>query len=210
MSAVEEQQENSREERRRLKARKRLCEDLAEALADEEFMMEVVMWAWERCLQFEFGDPTTWEHSLEFTKMHAEYRELYENRAEKFLGNHELTIEEFLKEVKEHLEAEEEEAARGLLDALTASEDYLSFCKFMQQVRQRREWAEGLGFTGDFGDISKDHDEWEVLEEEGDSDAPPSKEPAAVPTAPERAGTGEELGSARWGPAAAPKVAVAT
>lgn len=142
------------EERRKRNARRRLVQDLADALSAEESMIEVVMWAWERCDRFPAQpqeDPTMYEHSLEFTKMHQDYRELYEKKAAKFLENQEISMDDFLQDVRQFLEDEDDDATKGLLDALTASEDYLKFCKFMQQVHQRREWAEGMGFGGELG-----------------------------------------------------------
>lgn len=194
----------------RRKARRRLCEELAEHLQDDQFMIEVVMWAWERCEKFEFGDPTTWEHSLVFTEMHKEYRELYEKRAEAFLEQNNLTEGDFLVEVKEYLEKEDDDTTKGLLDALTASEEYLPFCKFMQRVRHRREWAEGMGYSptpmlgaGDGEPPENGGLDDETLDEEEGEESRKQRGPEPLQKLSEKP-EDEQLGSAKWGPASAP------
>eukprot|EP00913_Durusdinium_trenchii_P004403 g4082.t1 len=49
--------------------------------APGDFLLEVSCWAWEYCMKFPFEAPSRWEHPLEFTQLHAEYRELFEGRA---------------------------------------------------------------------------------------------------------------------------------
>lgn len=79
---------------------------------------------------------------MEFTALHAEYRELFECRASEFCEQEGLDLQELLDKVAISLR-EDPGDTRALIDSLTASEDYLAFCKFMQRVRQRRDWAEG-------------------------------------------------------------------
>lgn len=50
----------------------------------QDFLLEVSCWAWEYCMKFPLEPPSRWEHPLEFTALHAEYRELFEGRAYEF------------------------------------------------------------------------------------------------------------------------------
>ncbi|CAK8996614.1 ARL2_Bind_BART domain-containing protein [Durusdinium trenchii] len=125
-----------------VKPSEKLLQELRAYMEEEDFLLEVSCWAWEYCMKFPFEAPSRWEHPLEFTQLHAEYRELFEGRANEFCEQEGLDIQELLQGVASSLR-EEPGDTRALIDSLTASEDYLSFCKFMQRVRQRRDWAEG-------------------------------------------------------------------
>merc|ERR1719375_1646270 len=81
---------------------------------------------------------------LEFTKLHNEYRQLFEDRVEEFLEEEGTDMKALLDDIAEELR-ENPGPMKSLVDALSASEDYLAFCRYMQQIRERREWAEGKG-----------------------------------------------------------------
>mmetsp|Transcript_93625 Transcript_93625/g.238402 ORF Transcript_93625/g.238402 Transcript_93625/m.238402 type:complete len:190 (+) Transcript_93625:84-653(+) len=114
-------------------------------LEDEEFLKEISCWAWVYCVKFPYESPNKWEHPLEFTRFHAEYRELFEGRCDEFLEQEGVDLKAILDEVATELQERPGEM-RGLVDSLAASEDYLKFCKYMQQIRMRRDWAEGKDF----------------------------------------------------------------
>eukprot|EP00927_Polykrikos_kofoidii_P049795 TRINITY_DN43804_c0_g1_i1.p1 TRINITY_DN43804_c0_g1~~TRINITY_DN43804_c0_g1_i1.p1 ORF type:complete len:209 (+),score=43.57 TRINITY_DN43804_c0_g1_i1:86-628(+) len=120
-------------------------EGLREMLEDEDFLMGVVAWAWEHCTKFPREDPRKWEHPLEFTKLHNEYRLLFENKAEEYFEDTKMDLKIVLDDIKEELE-NNPAPTRALVDSLAASEDYLAFCKYMQGIRMRRDWAEGKDF----------------------------------------------------------------
>mmetsp|Transcript_8521 Transcript_8521/g.18160 ORF Transcript_8521/g.18160 Transcript_8521/m.18160 type:complete len:176 (-) Transcript_8521:19-546(-) len=111
-------------------------------LEDEDFLLEVACWAWEHCTKFPYEPPNRWEHPLEFTRLHNEYRELFEGRCDEFLEKDGVDFKAILDEVHTELENNPGDI-RALVDSLAASEDYLSFCRYMQNVRHRRDWAEG-------------------------------------------------------------------
>lgn len=120
----------------------KLLQGLREYMEEEDFLLDISCWAWEYCMKFPLEAPSRWEHPLEFTALHAEYRELFECRASEFCEQEGLDLQELLDKVAISLR-EDPGDTRALIDSLTASEDYLAFCKFMQRVRQRRDWAEG-------------------------------------------------------------------
>ncbi|CAK0895717.1 unnamed protein product [Prorocentrum cordatum] len=111
-------------------------------LEDEDFLLEVACWAWEHCTKFPYEPPNKWEHPLEFTRLHGEYRELFEGRVDEFLEQEGIDLKTVLDSVHAALRENPGEM-RALVDSLAASEDYLAFCRYMQQVRLRRDWAEG-------------------------------------------------------------------
>eukprot|EP00747_Dinoflagellata_sp_TGD_P186412 gnl/TRDRNA2_/TRDRNA2_43419_c0_seq1.p1 gnl/TRDRNA2_/TRDRNA2_43419_c0~~gnl/TRDRNA2_/TRDRNA2_43419_c0_seq1.p1 ORF type:complete len:203 (-),score=50.98 gnl/TRDRNA2_/TRDRNA2_43419_c0_seq1:162-770(-) len=120
-----------------------LLEGLKAALEDEDFLIDVAAWAWEWSQRFPLEEePRQWEHPLLFTTLHNEYRALFEDRATEYLEGKGVEQKAILQELQEALQDRAAEG-RALLDALSASEDYLGFCRYMQQVRHRREWAEG-------------------------------------------------------------------
>ncbi|CAJ1434552.1 unnamed protein product [Effrenium voratum] len=119
-----------------------LLKGLRAYMEDEDFLLEISCWAWEYCSKFPHEAPSQWEHPLEFTALHGEYRELFEGRANEFCEQEGLDMQELLEGVALSLR-EDPGDTRALIDSLTASEDYLAFCRFMQRVRQRRDWAEG-------------------------------------------------------------------
>eukprot|EP00928_Gymnodinium_smaydae_P065005 TRINITY_DN48207_c0_g1_i1.p1 TRINITY_DN48207_c0_g1~~TRINITY_DN48207_c0_g1_i1.p1 ORF type:complete len:149 (+),score=37.84 TRINITY_DN48207_c0_g1_i1:46-492(+) len=119
-----------------------VLEGLRESLEDNDFLMEVAAWAWEHCTKFEYEDPRTWEHPLEFTKLHNEYRLLFENRADEYLDDEHVDLKAVMADMQKELE-ENPGDMRALVDSLSASEDYLAFCTYMQNIRRRRDWAEG-------------------------------------------------------------------
>jgi len=112
------------------------------ALEEEDFLLHVSCWAWEYCQKFPREDIRKWEHPLEFTKLHNEYRLLFENKADEYLDNEELDLKDVLEDCQREM-AENPGPMTALVDALAASEDYLAFCRYMQQIRIRRDWAEG-------------------------------------------------------------------
>ncbi|OLQ13364.1 hypothetical protein AK812_SmicGene2654 [Symbiodinium microadriaticum] len=124
------------------KPSRELLQGLREYMEEEDFLLEISCWAWEYCMKFPQEAPSQWEHPLEFTTLHSEYREIFEGRAAEFCEQEGLDLQELLEGVAASLRDDPGET-RALIDSLTASEDYLSFCRFMQQVRQRRDWAEG-------------------------------------------------------------------
>mmetsp|Transcript_38468 Transcript_38468/g.105985 ORF Transcript_38468/g.105985 Transcript_38468/m.105985 type:complete len:152 (-) Transcript_38468:99-554(-) len=119
-----------------------ILEGLREAMEDDEFLMQVAQWAWQHCPKFPYEDPRHWEHPLEFTALHNDYRQLFENRADEFLDDETMNLSDVLDEIHRELE-ENPGPMRALVDSLAASEDYLAFCKYMQNIRMRRDWAEG-------------------------------------------------------------------
>mmetsp|Transcript_3651 Transcript_3651/g.5617 ORF Transcript_3651/g.5617 Transcript_3651/m.5617 type:complete len:158 (-) Transcript_3651:83-556(-) len=133
------------EDRKRTPNEMAALKGLLQYLRDEEFQMEVAHWAFQHCNKFpRTMDPEDWEHPLELTTLHKEYRELFESRAEAFMTDTGFSKDKILAETKELFEEEREFGEpRGLFDAITASEDYLAFCRYMQMIRTRRDWAEG-------------------------------------------------------------------
>eukprot|EP00746_Dinoflagellata_sp_MGD_P003137 gnl/MRDRNA2_/MRDRNA2_106104_c0_seq1.p1 gnl/MRDRNA2_/MRDRNA2_106104_c0~~gnl/MRDRNA2_/MRDRNA2_106104_c0_seq1.p1 ORF type:complete len:187 (+),score=53.49 gnl/MRDRNA2_/MRDRNA2_106104_c0_seq1:71-631(+) len=121
----------------------RMLEQLRACLEDEEFLMEVVMWAWEHCMKFPSDNAQKFEHKLEFTTLHKEYRQMFERRTDEFLEGEDLDAQDVLSEVQQGLKENPSET-QALVDALAASEDYMRFVKYMQQIKSRREWAEGM------------------------------------------------------------------
>merc|ERR1719384_1741310 len=111
-------------------------------LEDEDFLLEIACWAWEYSTKFPYEPPNKWEHPLEFTRLHGEYRELFEGRVDEFLEIEGVDMKAVLDHIHKELR-ENPGPMRALIDSLAASEDYLSFCRYMQQVQQRRDWAEG-------------------------------------------------------------------
>merc|ERR1711862_348252 len=83
-----------------------------------------------------------WEHPLEFTTLHNEYRKLFEDRVDEFLETEGVDVKKMLDDVMRDME-DNPGPMRSLLDALVASEDYMRFCSYMQQISERRLWAEG-------------------------------------------------------------------
>eukprot|EP00398_MALV-I-01_sp_L67-1_P001009 gene1009-580_t len=120
-------------------------ESLLHYLQNEDFVFSVGMWAWNHSENFPNGDPETWEHQHEFVNLHNEYKQLFDNRVERFfeskidpsLPNQETLISQ----VHDLCQATPTKGSH-LIDALTASEDYLKFCEYMQRVKMRRAWAE--------------------------------------------------------------------
>lgn len=137
-----------------------ILEGLKGSLEDQEFMMSIVMWAWEHSEKFPHASPSTWEHPLEFTDLHNRYRQMFEDRSAEFLRDAGLDEKHVLETIVRELEVAESGQSRALLDSLIASEDYMSFIKFMQSVRTRRDWAEGKmiqsGVTIDGVSIAED------------------------------------------------------
>mmetsp|Transcript_73758 Transcript_73758/g.208220 ORF Transcript_73758/g.208220 Transcript_73758/m.208220 type:complete len:179 (-) Transcript_73758:23-559(-) len=120
----------------------KVLEGVRAYLEDEDFLLEISCWAWEYCSKFPLEPPHKWEHPLEFTKLHNEYRGLFEGRADEFITEENVDLKAILDDVHSELE-NNPGPMRALVDSLAASEDYMAFCKFMQRVRQRRDWAEG-------------------------------------------------------------------
>ncbi|CAE8584787.1 unnamed protein product, partial [Polarella glacialis] len=119
-----------------------VLQGLREYFEDEDFMLDVSCWAWEYSTKFPYEPVNKWEHPLEFTTLHNEYRELFEGRVDEFLEQEGVKIKEVLEDLNKEMQ-ENPGPTRALVDSLAASEDYLAFCRYMQQVRLRRDWAEG-------------------------------------------------------------------
>lgn len=69
-----------------------VLERLRAYLEDDDFILEVACWAWEHCTKFPYEPPNRWEHPLEFTRLHGEYRELFEGRTDEFLEQEGLDL----------------------------------------------------------------------------------------------------------------------
>eukprot|EP00441_Pelagodinium_beii_P044447 CAMPEP_0197635852 /NCGR_PEP_ID=MMETSP1338-20131121/11549_1 /TAXON_ID=43686 ORGANISM="Pelagodinium beii, Strain RCC1491" /NCGR_SAMPLE_ID=MMETSP1338 /ASSEMBLY_ACC=CAM_ASM_000754 /LENGTH=159 /DNA_ID=CAMNT_0043207979 /DNA_START=37 /DNA_END=512 /DNA_ORIENTATION=- len=121
---------------------KDVLEGLRAYMEDDDFLLDISCWAWEYSQKFPYEPVSRWEHPLEFTKLHNEYRELFEGRVDEFLEQEGVNIKHVLDDVAQEMKDNPGET-RALIDSLAASEDYLAFCKYMQQVRIRRDWAEG-------------------------------------------------------------------
>ena len=57
---------------------------LLQYLQDENFVFSVGMWAWNHCEEFPEGEPTSWEHQHAYADMHNDYKEIFDNRVERF------------------------------------------------------------------------------------------------------------------------------
>merc|ERR1712098_280798 len=112
-------------------------------LEHPDFLRKVCEWAWERCRDFPIDKlPTDFEHSLEFTALHASYRDMFEARATDFIAERGVDEECILDKAKALLDSQTEYSP--VHDALTQSEDYVGFVTFMQRTHKRLRWAEGL------------------------------------------------------------------
>mmetsp|Transcript_95987 Transcript_95987/g.200494 ORF Transcript_95987/g.200494 Transcript_95987/m.200494 type:complete len:187 (+) Transcript_95987:168-728(+) len=151
---------------------------LREQLEDEDFLKEVACWAWVHCPKFPHEDPSRWEHPLEFTRLHGEYRELFENRCDEFLEQEGVDMKAILDQVAVELEENPGEM-RALVDSLAASEDYMKFCRFMQQIRTRRDWAEGKDLQASEDDEVEQEPIVIISESEGDERDTSSPRPSA-------------------------------
>merc|ERR1739848_189114 len=102
-----------------------------------DFLITVCEWAWEHCRQFPADlsvQPSEVEHPLHFTELHKQYRELFEARTRAFVGGVlGLSDEEFLTEAAKLLK-QQEDGYSPVFDALTNSEDYESFFRYMQRI----------------------------------------------------------------------------
>jgi hypothetical protein len=113
-------------------------------LKDESFVLSIAEWSWDWCVEFpKMGSsPHDVEHSLRWTEVHKEYRNMFESRAQMYLHHHGLTGENFLKLAVNFLDHNPELVTSEIFEGLVASEDYFSFFNYMCTVRARREWAE--------------------------------------------------------------------
>jgi len=116
---------------------------LLQFLKNEDFVLQVAEWSWERCLDFPTAiSDSCFEHSLAFTEAHQQYRELFERRADAYLAEHCIEEGNFLDLVRQYLDENLDAETDEIFQGLTASENYLTFCAYMGDVRRRREWAE--------------------------------------------------------------------
>jgi hypothetical protein len=115
--------------------------ELVAALEAEDFLVSVCEWAWKHCRGFPpHVDPEMLEHKHDWHDLHKEYRQLFEARAESFLSSREIKEEDFLEKVVPWLQDNAE--ASPVLHALTMSEDYTNFVRYMQRIHERIQWAE--------------------------------------------------------------------
>jgi hypothetical protein len=114
---------------------------LVAALEAEEFLVQVCEWAWKHCRDFPTQvEPEELEHKHDWHGLHKEYRQLFEARAEGFLATRGLREEDFLEKVVPWLR--DSGGSSPVFDALTMSEDYPNFVRYMQRIHERIEWAE--------------------------------------------------------------------
>ncbi|CAD7951724.1 unnamed protein product [Amoebophrya sp. A25] len=125
--------------------------EILDAFSDDDFTMNLMMWSFKHCDQFPDEDPVDVEQKLEWTQLHQDYRAKFEERAEAVLQEAGYDVEKIIDEITKfvknprgfHLEADED-SIHGVLDALTASEDYIKFVRHMQSVKARKQWARNI------------------------------------------------------------------
>lgn len=146
-------------------------------LEDEDFLLDIACWTWEHCPKFSYEPVNKWEHPLHLTFLHNEYRELFESRTDEFLEVEGVDLKSVLDGVGDELRDNPGDM-KALLDSLTASQDYILFCKYMQNVRTRRDWAEGKDLQ-DQATVREPSPDAEA--EEGDSSASGGRQPRGRP-----------------------------
>merc|ERR1719324_1989950 len=112
--------------------------DLRALVADlesEEFLVQVCEWAWKHCRDFPTKvEPDELEHKHDWHDLHKEYRQLFEARAESFLSSRGIAQEDFLEKVVPWLH--DNGGSSPVLDALTKSEEYTDFVRYMQRINE--------------------------------------------------------------------------
>jgi len=125
-----------------------MWQEILESFQDDTFCMELMKWSFKYCDEFPDDDPVDVEQKLEWTQLHVDYRRKFEDRANAVLANAGYDVDQVILELTKFvknpigfkLEADED-AITGVLDSLTASEDYIKFVRHMQSVKQRKAWA---------------------------------------------------------------------